>query len=124
MRIRAFFLHTQKRKPFQVVQTKEMPVKIIKEDPLIFVWDIQKINKYNYYLPKSSPFSYTGILEIRKDIQLTIHDAYWAAIDRPGSVYTHVRLWIDENGTPIYEAHWVDRPKTYGEFTPLEIELI
>jgi len=122
--VRAFFLFCRRGKPFHVMSCKEVPVRVHKLNPLIFTWDLSRANKREYYPSRDTPYSYRGVIVIRKDLQLTLHDAYWAAIDAPGSIYIHVRLWIDENGNPCYEAHWIDRVKTHGEFTPIKIRII
>ena len=128
--LRAFFLFSRRGSPLEVTRCKEVPVKIIKESSPsgpIFRWNIERYEEY--YLPRKHPESYCGTVLIKKDLDMTLHYAYFMGIGFRHRKGFNTNLWIGDDGKAIYKAFYVHSAKlettnqTHGEFVPIAVEV-
>ena len=127
--IKAFFLYVKRGKPLAIIDTKEVPIKLLKAESNsgpIFRWDYPK-KQYSDYYPKKGVIRYGGTALInqalfRQPLGLSLHYAYWMGVDFGLSVGINISISCNDLGEVNYKACYVNAAKTNGEFVECDVQ--
>jgi hypothetical protein len=128
--LKAFFLYVKRGAPTAVVDTKEVPVNLLKTESNsgpIFRWAIPLEQHLAYYPPKREGIRYGGTALmnqalLQQPFGLSLHYAYWIGADFKLSVAINISLWCNSLGDVNYKACYVNAKETNGEFVECIVE--
>ena len=121
--LKAFGLFSERRsaskRDYIITDFKKIDVEIIKENSSSGpIFRFRSMKDKGFY-PTSGAFRYCGTILIQKNLDMTLHYAYWMGREQ---IDININLFFDKSkNIPIYKAFWATTNNTHGEFVPIDV---